>query len=71
MSYCKGIVREVIQAGGCLEVVVAGEKPGTFIVDNCCVWAIVDSEGPHWIGRAVEYDGCMRFLDRSPRSSDE
>ena len=65
MNHCKGTVRAVVQCSGCLEVTVAGEKPGTFIIDNCCVWSIVDAEGTNWVGRTVEYrDGGMRFLDR-------
>jgi len=65
MRRCKGIVQRVIQCSGCLEVRVAGEKPGTFIIDNCCVWSIVDAEGQNWIGRRVEYvDGYVRFLNQ-------
>jgi hypothetical protein len=67
MRRLKGVVDKVVQCGGCLEVTVVGERPGTFVIDNCCVWSIVDMEGPDWIGRRVEYaDGCMRFLN-SPR----
>ncbi len=65
MKRIKGIVERVVQFSGYLEVTVVGEKPGTFSIDNCCVWSIVDAEGWNWIGRRVEYvDGCMRFLDR-------
>jgi len=62
--YCKGTIAEVMQASGCIEVTVKGESPGVFIIDNCCVWEIVDAQGRDWIGRSVEYeDGQMRFLD--------
>ena len=64
MHYCKGRVTAVHQCGGCWEVVVEGEHPGAFPIDNCCVWSIVDAEGADWIGRQVEYaDGMMRFTD--------
>ena len=67
MSYCKGRVAAVYQHGGCCEVVVEGEFPGTFPIDNLCIWSIVDAEGADWIGREVEYeDGMMRFLDATP-----
>jgi hypothetical protein len=71
MNQIKGMVTRVTQCSGCLQVTVVGEEPGTFIIDNCCVWSIVDAEGANWIGRWVEYvDGYMRFLDRQvkPRS---
>lgn len=65
MSYCKGRVTAVYHHSGCWEVVVAGECPGAFPIDNCCVWPIVEAEGADWVGRQVEYeDGRMRFLDR-------
>jgi hypothetical protein len=64
MSYCKGRVTAVHHCSGCWEVIVEGEQPGAFPIDNCCIWPIVDAEGADWIGRQVEYrDGCMRFLD--------
>ena len=64
MSYCKGRVTAVHHHSGCWEVVVEGECPGAFPIDNCCIWSIVEAEGADWIGRNVEYeDGCMRFLD--------
>ena len=69
MRYCKGRVIAIYQHSGCREVVVEGEHPGAFPIDNCCVWSIVDAEGPDWIGRQVEYeDGMMRFLDTAPAS---
>lgn len=69
MSYCKGRVIAVHQCSGCWEVVVEGEHPGAFPIDNCCIWPIVATEGADWMGRRVEYrDGCMRFLDE-PRVS--
>jgi hypothetical protein len=70
MVLVKGIVTRVVQCGGCLEITVAGEMPGVFSIDNCCVWSIADAEGFNWIGCRVEYaDGCMRFLDRPRRGS--
>jgi len=64
MRYCKGRVTAIYQHSGCREVVVEGEHPGAFPIDNCCVWSIVDAEGADWIGRQVEYeDGMMRFTD--------
>ena len=69
MRYCKGRVTAVYQHSGCREVVVEGEYPGAFPIDNCCIWSIVDAEGADWIGRQVEYeDGMMRFLDTAPAS---
>lgn len=65
MRYCKGRVTAVHLCSGCWEVVVEGEHPGAFPIDNCCIWPIVEAEGADWIGRQVEYrDGCMRFLDQ-------
>jgi hypothetical protein len=70
MCYCKGHVIVVHQHSGCWEVVVEGERPGSFPIDNLCVWPIVDAEGADWIGRQVEYvDGMMRFLDIAPIAS--
>lgn len=67
MSHCKGRIVAVQRCGSCLEVVVAGECPGAFPIDNCCAAGILDIEGSDWIGRAVEYeDGFMRFLDHAP-----
>lgn len=67
MRYCKGTVIAVHRCSGCWEVVVEGERPGAFAIDNCCLWSIVEAEGTEWIGREVEYaDGMMRFLDRAP-----
>ena len=64
MTYCKGAIVGIRQCGGCVEVIVDGERPGSFAIDNCCVPAIVDAEGPDWLGRQVEYeDGGVRFLD--------
>ena len=64
--FCKGSIVEVRQCSGCLEVVVTGESPGSFAIDNCCVWEIIDAQGRNWIGRSVEYaDSQMRFLDPS------
>jgi hypothetical protein len=69
MRYCKGHVTAVYHHSGCCEVVVEGDCPGTFAIDNLCIWSIVDAEGADWIGREVEYqDGCMRFLDTVPDS---
>ena len=67
MRYCKGRVATVHHHSGCWEVIVEGEHPGAFPIDNCCVWSIVEAEGTDWIGREVEYqEGCMRFLDTMP-----
>ena len=69
--YCKGTIAEVMQASGCIEVTVKGESPGVFIIDNCCVWEIIDAQGRDWIGQSVEYEnGQMRFLD-SPERTEE
>jgi len=62
--FCKGTIVAVRQCSGCVEVTVTGKSPGAFVIDNCCVWPIVDAEGTNWIGRQVEYaDGQMRFRD--------
>ena len=62
MNYRKGTIVAVRLCGGCVEVTVTGEAPGSFVIDNCCMWSIVDCEGPDWIGRYVEYeDGMLRF----------
>lgn len=67
MGYCKGRVVAVHQGGGCWEVVVAGEHPGAFLIDNLLIWPIVEAEGADWVGREVEYaEGMMRFLDAEP-----
>ena len=67
MHYCKGTVTAVHRCSGCWEVVVEGERPGAFPIDNCCIWSIAEAEGTDWIGREVEYaDGMMRFLDTAP-----
>lgn len=69
MRYCKGRVTAVYHHSGCWEVVVEGKRPGTFTIDNLCIWSIVDAEGADWIGREVEYkDGDMRFLDTTPET---
>ena len=69
MSYRKGRVTAVYHHSGCCEVVVEGEAPGSFAIDNICMWSIVDAEGADWLGREVEYeDGYMRFLDDVPDS---
>ena len=63
MHHLKGNICKVVPCSGCLEVTVAGVKPGIFVIDNCCAWAIVETEGLDWIGRPVEYqDGYLRFL---------
>ena len=70
MRYCKGRVTAVYHHSGCWEVVVEGESPGAFPIDNCCIWPIVEAEGTDWVGRKVEYeDGCMRFLDATPQTT--
>lgn len=71
--YYKGRVSAVHRGSGCWEVVVQGEHPGAFPIDNCCISSIVAAEGADWIGRQVEYrDGCVRFLNRhSTRRDDE
>ena len=66
MNHYRGIIVSARQHGGCVEVIVDGDKPGTFVIDNCCVWAIVDCEGTNWVGRRVEYeDGLLRFLGKA------
>jgi len=72
MTTCKGIVTDVRQHGGCVEVIVPGPRPGAFTIDNCLMWGIVDAEGRDWIDRAVEYaDGAMRFLDTLHRGDEQ
>lgn len=69
MRYCKGRVIAVYHHSGCWEVVVEGEHPGAFPIDNCCIWPIVEAEGADWVGRQVEYEhGMMRFLDATPQT---
>jgi hypothetical protein len=64
MQYCIGTIVALRQCGGCVEVTVAGETPGTFIIDNACFGMIAANEGTDWIGRPVEYEEAhMRFLD--------
>lgn len=64
MMYCKGIVVSLRQCGGCIEVIVDGEHPGAFPIDNSCFRMITANEGIDWVGRPVEYqDAHMRFLD--------
>ena len=64
MMYYKGTVAGLRQCGGSIEVIVDGECPGTFIIDNSCFGMIAANEGTNWIGRLVEYeDAHMRFLD--------
>lgn len=71
MRCCKGTIVAVRQRGGCVEVIVDGECPGAFPIDNSCFRMIVGCEGADWIGRPVEYrDAHMRFLD-SPVVLDE
>ena len=62
--FCKGTIVQVQPCAGCVEVTLAGESPGAFVIDNCLIPGIIDMEGREWIGRPVEYiDGLMRFLD--------
>ena len=71
MRYCKGTIVDLRQCGGCVEVIVAGESPGAFPIDNSCFRMIAGGEGTDWIGRPVEYeDAHMRFLDL-PETSEE
>jgi len=64
MKYRRGKVMSLKQCGGCVEVMVLGESPGAFIIDNACFGLIAANEGADWIGRVVEYeDAHMRFLD--------
>ena len=71
MMYCKGTIVGLRQCGGCVEVIVDGECPGAFPIDNSCFRMIDGCEGPEWVGRPVEYqDAHMRFLD-SPVVLDE
>ncbi len=61
---CKGKIVHVRFAAGCVEVIVAGEIPGAFVIDNCCLPGILDTEGPNLIGREIEYeDGQLQFVD--------
>ena len=67
MKHYKGTVTAMRQHGGCVEVLVEGEAPGAFIIDNLCFGMIAADEGVDWIGRPVEYeDAHMRFLERKP-----
>ena len=61
---CKGKIVDVRFVAGCVEVIVAGEIPGAFVIDNCCLPGILDTEGPNLVGREIEYeDGQIQFLD--------
>jgi hypothetical protein len=63
-----GFTSKVIPYSGCLEVTVAGARPGTFVIDYCCVWTIVDMEGSHLMRRAgVERSGGMSYSDSPVR----
>ena len=71
MRYCKGAIVDLRQCGGCVEVIVAGESPGAFPIDNSCFRMIAGCDGTDWIGRPVEYeDAHMRFLDL-PETAEE
>ena len=71
MMYCKGTIVDVHQFGGCVEVTVAGEIPGVFIIDNACFGMIAANEGFDWVGRHAEYeDAHMRFLDSDLEEED-
>ena len=62
--YLKGTIVAVRQCAGCLEVIVEGESPGAFVIDNCLVPPLLDPDGPGLEGQRVEYEaGMMRFLD--------
>ena len=66
MKHCKGTVTALRQHGGCVEVLIEGEAPGAFIIDNLCFGMIAANEGVDWIGRPVEYENThMRFLEVS------
>ena len=61
--YYKGTIVRIRQCAGCIEVIVEGESPGVFIIDNCMVWPLLDPDGPGLVGQRVEYEaGMMRFL---------
>ena len=63
--FCKGKIVDVSFAAGCVEIIVAGEIPGAFVIDNCCLPGILDTEGPYLIGREIEYEnGHLQFLDQ-------
>ena len=65
--FCKGKIVDVRFAVGCVEVIVAGEIPGAFMIDNCCLPGILDTEGHDLIGREIEYeDGQLQFVDDQP-----
>ena len=62
--HLKGRITSVERTSGGISVTVNGQARDCFHIDNCLVAGILDSEGPDWIGREVEYsDGYMRFLD--------
>ena len=64
---CKGKIVDVHFAAGCVEVIVAGEIPGAFMIDNCCLPGILDTEGTDWIGCEIEYEnGQLQFIDDQP-----
>lgn len=50
MKHCKGAVTALRQHGGCVEVLIEGEAPGAFIIDNLCFGMIAANEGVDWIG---------------------
>ena len=71
MRYCRGTIVGLRQCGGCVEVIVAGETPGAFPIDNSCFRMIAGCDGTDWIGRRVEYeDAHMRFLDLPETAED-
>ena len=71
MMYCKGTVAGIRQCGGCVEVIVDGECPGAFPIDNSCFRMIAGCESIDWIGRPVEYQNAHMRLLNSPEVLDE
>ncbi|MBN1489886.1 MAG: hypothetical protein JXA69_08215 [Phycisphaerae bacterium] len=64
MMHYRGQIIAVRPCGGCVEVIVRGQRSGRFPIDNSCFRMIRDIEGPVLLGRQVEYcDGHLRFLD--------
>ncbi len=71
LGYIQGTVVSIRQWGGCVEVTVNGEAPGSFSIDNCLYRMIVANHGENLIGQLVRYqDAYMRFLD-SPGDEEE
>ena len=64
MQYCIGTIVALRQCGGCAEVTVAGETPGTFIIDNACFGMIAANEGTDFVRPPSRARGRAHALPR-------